>query len=141
MRKKLIPLKKFAEERAGCSFRHIRRMGAKGKGPPTIMIGDRRSIMVDEDDGEAWLASRKRFPPGWKAASDENASAPALDKETAEAPFDETCDVASEAAPSARRKIVKEPERSRPPPAFATKKRLVVAVRAPSRKSKDLVGS
>ena len=56
--------KKFAA-RCGISERHLDRLNALGKGPPVIHLGPRR-VGIAEDDGEAWIASRRVVPPGWR---------------------------------------------------------------------------
>jgi hypothetical protein len=51
-------------KRAGMSVRHFERLCAEGKGPPIIELGDRIRGLFD-DDGDAWLATRRKAPPGW----------------------------------------------------------------------------
>ncbi len=52
----------------GRSVRHLERMIAVGEGPPIIKLGP-RAVGIAEDDGEAWLASRRVTPPGWVDSS------------------------------------------------------------------------
>jgi predicted DNA-binding transcriptional regulator AlpA len=49
--------KKFAA-RCGISVRHLERLNALGEGPPLIQLGPRR-VGIADDDGDAWLASRR----------------------------------------------------------------------------------
>jgi predicted DNA-binding transcriptional regulator AlpA len=63
---RIISKKEFAE-RMGRSVRHLERMIAVGEGP-IIKLGA-RAVGIAEDDGEAWLASRRVTPPGWVDAS------------------------------------------------------------------------
>jgi predicted DNA-binding transcriptional regulator AlpA len=56
--------KKFADI-CGISVRHLERLNSLGEGPPLIQLGPRR-VGIAEDDGEAWLASRRVVPPGWR---------------------------------------------------------------------------
>lgn len=65
--RRIISKKKFAE-RIGRSVRHLERMIAVGEGPPIIKLGP-RAVGIAEDDGEAWLASRRVTPPGWTDTS------------------------------------------------------------------------
>jgi predicted DNA-binding transcriptional regulator AlpA len=65
--RRIISKKEFAE-RMGRSVRHLERMIAVGEGPPIIKLGP-RAVGIAEDDGEAWLASRRVAPPGWVDAS------------------------------------------------------------------------
>lgn len=51
--------------RAKISRRHLERLIARGEGPPIIVLGPRRRGIADED-GDAWLRSRRRLPPGFK---------------------------------------------------------------------------
>lgn len=60
-----ISTKKTFAQRAGFSVRHLERLIANGEGPPTIRLGPRR-VGIDDDDGDAWLASRRVLPPGWQ---------------------------------------------------------------------------
>jgi transcriptional regulator with XRE-family HTH domain len=62
-------------KRAGISVRHLERLLSKGKGPPTIDLGDRIRGLFD-DDGDAWLASRRKAPPGWVDTPVEPSSPP-----------------------------------------------------------------
>jgi Helix-turn-helix domain len=61
--KRLSTIKQLAE-RANCSVRHIQRLRAQGKGPPVIELGD-RAIRIDGEDEDAWIAARRKTPPGW----------------------------------------------------------------------------
>jgi predicted DNA-binding transcriptional regulator AlpA len=60
----ILSKKKFAD-RCGISVRHLERLNSLGEGPPLIQLGPRR-VGIAEDDGEAWLASRRIVPPGWR---------------------------------------------------------------------------
>ena len=59
--------KKFAK-RIGRSERHLDRLIAAGEGPPTIKLGP-RAVGIDDDDGDAWIESRRILPPGWRDSS------------------------------------------------------------------------
>jgi predicted DNA-binding transcriptional regulator AlpA len=63
----ILSKRQFAE-RCGISVRHLERLNSFGKGPPLIQLGPRR-VGIAEDDGEAWLASRRVVPPGWNDSS------------------------------------------------------------------------
>jgi hypothetical protein len=66
-------------KRAGISVRHFERLRSEGRGPPTIDLGDRIRGLFD-DDGDAWLASRRKAPPGWvDAAAQPTSPAPGED--------------------------------------------------------------
>jgi predicted DNA-binding transcriptional regulator AlpA len=65
--RRIITKKEFAE-RMGRSVRHLERLIAVGEGPPIIKLG-LRAVGIAEDDGEAWLASRRVIPPGWVDSS------------------------------------------------------------------------
>jgi predicted DNA-binding transcriptional regulator AlpA len=65
--RRIITKKEFAE-RMGRSVRHLERMISVGEGPPIIKLGT-RAVGIAEDDGEAWLASRRVTPPGWVDSS------------------------------------------------------------------------
>jgi predicted DNA-binding transcriptional regulator AlpA len=65
--RQIISKKEFAE-RMGRSVRHLERMIAVGEGPPIIKLGP-RAVGISEADGEAWLASRRVVPPGWRDSS------------------------------------------------------------------------
>jgi hypothetical protein len=56
--------KQFAKQ-AGVSVRHLERLLAAGEGPPIVQLGVRRKGIAD-DDGETWLRSRRRVPPGFR---------------------------------------------------------------------------
>jgi predicted DNA-binding transcriptional regulator AlpA len=60
----ILSKRQFAERR-GISVRHLERLNSFGEGPPLIQLGPRR-VGIAEDDGEAWLASRRVVPPGWR---------------------------------------------------------------------------
>jgi len=62
--KTILTKKQFAE-RAGVSVRHLERLFAAGEGPPIVQLGVRRKGIAD-DDGEMWLHSRRRVPPGFR---------------------------------------------------------------------------
>ena len=66
--RRILSKKEFAEQRMGRSVRHLERMIAIGEGPPIIKLGP-RAVGIAEDDGEAWLASRRVVPPGWRDSS------------------------------------------------------------------------
>lgn len=57
-------LNQFAA-RAKISRRHLDRLMSTGEGPPVIELGRRRKGIAD-DDGDAWLRSRRVVPPGFK---------------------------------------------------------------------------
>ena len=65
--RRIFSKKQFAE-RMGRSVRHLERMIAVGEGPPIIKLGP-RAVGIAEEDGEAWLASRRVTPPGWVDSS------------------------------------------------------------------------
>ena len=62
--KTILTKKQFAE-RVGRSVRHLERLISVGEGPPLVRLGA-RAVGIDEDDGDAWLASRRVVPPGWQ---------------------------------------------------------------------------
>ena len=62
--RRMFSKKQFAK-RMNRSVRHLERLIAVGEGPPIIKLGT-RAVGIDEDDGEAWLASRRVVPPGWR---------------------------------------------------------------------------
>jgi predicted DNA-binding transcriptional regulator AlpA len=66
--RRILSKKEFAEQRMGRSVRHLERMIAVGEGPPIIKLGP-RAVGIAEEDGEAWLASRRVTPPGWRDSS------------------------------------------------------------------------
>ena len=66
--RRILSKKEFAEQRMGRSVRHLERMIAVGEGPPIIKLGP-RAVGIAEDDGDAWLASRRVVPPGWRDSS------------------------------------------------------------------------
>jgi len=66
--RRILSKKEFAEQRMGRSVRHLERMIAIGEGPPIIKLGP-RAVGIAEDDGDAWLASRRVVPPGWRDSS------------------------------------------------------------------------
>ena len=66
--RRILSKKEFAEQRMGRSVRHLERMIAIGEGPPIIKLGP-RAVGIAEDDGDAWLASRRVVPPGWRNSS------------------------------------------------------------------------
>jgi predicted DNA-binding transcriptional regulator AlpA len=59
-----VKSKKQFAVRADISVRHLERLIASGLGPPIIRLGARR-VGIDEEDGEAWIRSRKVLPPGY----------------------------------------------------------------------------
>jgi predicted DNA-binding transcriptional regulator AlpA len=61
---KILSKRQFAE-RIGRSVRHLERLISEGEGPPIVRLGV-RAVGIDEDDGDAWLASRRVVPPGFK---------------------------------------------------------------------------
>jgi hypothetical protein len=61
--KTVYRLKPFAKK-AGISLRHLQRLIAAGEGPILTELGERINGVTD-DDGDAWLAARRRLPPGW----------------------------------------------------------------------------
>ena len=63
--RRILSKKEFSEQRMGRSVRHLERMIAIGEGPPIIKLGP-RAVGIAEADGEAWLASRRVVPPGWR---------------------------------------------------------------------------
>ena len=65
--RRIISKKEFAK-RIGRSVRHLERMIAIGEGPPITKLGS-RAVGIAEEDGEAWLASRRVTPPGWVDSS------------------------------------------------------------------------
>jgi hypothetical protein len=56
-------LKSFAKK-IGMSDRHVQRLIAAGQGPVLTELGKRIKGVTD-DDGDAWLAARRKLPPGW----------------------------------------------------------------------------
>ena len=56
-------IKSFAKK-IGVSQRHVQRLIAAGEGPVLTELGKRIKGVTD-DDGAAWLASRRKLPPGW----------------------------------------------------------------------------
>jgi predicted DNA-binding transcriptional regulator AlpA len=61
--KKVHRLKSFAKK-IGMSERHVQRLIAAGEGPVLTELGKRIKGVTD-DDGDAWLARRRKLPPGW----------------------------------------------------------------------------
>ena len=55
-------IKSFAKK-IGVSQRHVQRLIAAGEGPVLTELGKRIKGVTD-DDGAAWLASRRKLPPG-----------------------------------------------------------------------------
>ena len=66
---KILTKKQFAD-RIGRSVRHLERLISEGEGPPIVRLGI-RAVGIDEADGDAWIAARRKSPPGW----DETAAA------------------------------------------------------------------
>jgi hypothetical protein len=56
-------IKSFAKK-IGVSQRHVQRLIAAGEGPVLTELGKRIKGVTD-DDGAAWLARRRKLPPGW----------------------------------------------------------------------------
>ena len=56
-------IKSFAKK-IGMSGRHVQRLIAAGEGPVLTELGKRVKGVTD-DDGDAWLARRRKLPPGW----------------------------------------------------------------------------
>jgi hypothetical protein len=56
-------IKAFARK-IGMSARHVQRLIAAGEGPVLTELGKRIKGVTD-DDGDAWLARRRKLPPGW----------------------------------------------------------------------------
>jgi hypothetical protein len=56
-------IKAFAKK-IGMSERHVQRLIAAGEGPVLTELGKRIKGVTD-DDGDAWLAGRRKLPPGW----------------------------------------------------------------------------
>lgn len=50
------------------SVRHLERLMASGQGPPIVRLGVRKKG-IDDEDGEAWIRSRKVVPPGYADVS------------------------------------------------------------------------
>ena len=65
--RRMFSKKQFAK-RMNRSVRHLERLIAVGEGPPIIKLGT-RAVGIAEEDGEAWLASRRVTPPGWRDSS------------------------------------------------------------------------
>jgi predicted DNA-binding transcriptional regulator AlpA len=61
--KKILTKRQFAD-RIGRSVRHVERLISVGEGPPIVRLG-LRAVGIDEADGDAWIAARRRVPPGW----------------------------------------------------------------------------
>jgi predicted DNA-binding transcriptional regulator AlpA len=61
--KRVSRIKSFAKK-IGVSQRHIQRLIAAGEGPVLTELGKRIKGVAD-DDGDAWLARRRKLPPGW----------------------------------------------------------------------------
>jgi predicted DNA-binding transcriptional regulator AlpA len=68
---RILNLNEFAA-RIGCSRRTIERAISRGEGPAITQVSERR-IGVAEDDGDAWLSSRRRLPPGSKERAEKGA--------------------------------------------------------------------
>lgn len=58
--------------RLGTSVRQLERLNAAGEGPPIIRLGTRKVGILDSDL-DAWIASRRVVPPGFKPSSGEAA--------------------------------------------------------------------
>ena len=56
-------IKSFAKK-IGMSERHVQRLIAAGEGPVLTELGKRIKGVTD-NDGDAWLAGRRKLPPGW----------------------------------------------------------------------------
>jgi hypothetical protein len=61
--KTVYRLKPFAKK-VGISLRHLQRLIAVGEGPVLTELGERINGVTD-DDGDAWLARRRKLPPRW----------------------------------------------------------------------------
>jgi predicted DNA-binding transcriptional regulator AlpA len=61
--KTVSSIKQFAK-RIGRSERHVQRIISEGEGPPVVSLGKRAVGIIDED-GDAWIAARRKTPPGW----------------------------------------------------------------------------
>lgn len=61
---KTVSSKKQFAKRIGRSVRHLERLISRGEGPPVVSLG-KRAVGIPDDDGDAWLASRRKTPPGW----------------------------------------------------------------------------
>jgi hypothetical protein len=59
--------KQFAT-RANISVRHLERLISAGEGPPIVRLGVRK-VGIDDKDGEDWINSRRRIPPGFVGGS------------------------------------------------------------------------
>ena len=68
--KTVSSIKQFAK-RIGRSPRHVQRIISEGEGPPVVSLGKRAVGIIDED-GDAWIAARRKTPPGW---DDKNSAA------------------------------------------------------------------
>ena len=68
--KTVSTIKQFAQ-RIGRSERHVQRIISDGEGPPVVSLGKRAVGIIDED-GDAWIAGRRKTPPGW---DDKNSAA------------------------------------------------------------------
>jgi predicted DNA-binding transcriptional regulator AlpA len=71
---KLLSKKELAE-RIGRTTRHVERLISGGEGPPVIKLGV-RAIGFDENDVAAWIAARRKAPPGWPPSRPENGLPP-----------------------------------------------------------------
>jgi predicted DNA-binding transcriptional regulator AlpA len=56
-------IKAFAKK-IGMSQRHVQRLIASGEGPVLTELGKRIKGVTD-DDGDAWVAKRRKLPPSW----------------------------------------------------------------------------
>ena len=66
--KQILTFKQFAQK-IGKSERHVQRLISVGEGPPIVRTGV-RSVGIEEDDGDAWIAARRVVPPGWQDGKD-----------------------------------------------------------------------
>ena len=57
MTRRLLSKKQLAEK-IGRSVRHLERLISIGEGPTLIRVGV-RAVAIDEDDGDAWIESRR----------------------------------------------------------------------------------
>jgi predicted DNA-binding transcriptional regulator AlpA len=60
-----VSTKKQCAKRGGMSVRHLERLISVGEGPPLFRLGVRK-IGIADDDFDAWLATRRVVPPGFK---------------------------------------------------------------------------
>jgi predicted DNA-binding transcriptional regulator AlpA len=61
--KTVSSIKQFAK-RIRRSERHVQRLISEGEGPPVVSLG-KRAIGIIDEDGDAWIAGRRKTPLGW----------------------------------------------------------------------------